>query len=200
MIAAPAALAAVWSVNEVKSDWALTDCLSKEESKDSALYGVDPGANYYIKFDNATVVTDPVTGAQVLQETLTVKAPAGFRTFSTDTFRLRTTKCGHDFMVSLKASPTNSFGDPMTSGDWKDKGVKLYVSQSNSPGSDFSVAADWDQSPVVIDNGGAAVNAQTGDVLLKDDDTAVVGFELVGGFPALGTGTLNFQVIFTPIP
>ena len=200
LLAVPAALAAVWSINEVRSDWTLTDCLTKVEGKDGAAFGTDPASNWYINFDETTTTTDPVTGAAVLQETLSVKAPAGFRTYSTDTFRVRATKCGYDFNVRLKADATNSFGENAVDGFWKDKGVKLYLSKTAAPGNDFSVAADWDPTPLTVDSSGTVVVASTGQAVLVDDSDLIVGFELVGGSPAGATGDLRFQVEFVPIP
>jgi hypothetical protein len=200
LLAVPAALAAVWSINEVRSDWTLTDCLTKVEGKDGANFGADPASNWYINFDAASTATDPVTGAAVLQETLSVRAPAGFRTYSTDTFRVRATKCGYDFNVRLKADPTNSFGEPAVGGFWKDKGVKLYLSKTASPGNDFSNAADWDPAALTVDNSGTVVVASTGQALLADNSELLVGFELVGGSPAGATGDFRFQVEFVPLP
>lgn len=198
LLAAPAALAAVWSINEVESDWELTDCLAKAEGADSTNFGVNAANDYYIDFDATSTTADPDTGAAVLQEVLTVKAPAGFRTYSTDTFHLEANTCGHDFTVSLTAMDPNSFGQDATEGNWADKGVKLYLSEVATPGDDFSVASDWDPTPLTVDNTGAVT--ASGTATLSDDSNLVIGFELAGGAPAGALGTLRFQVNFTPIP
>lgn len=198
LLAAPAALAAVWSINEVESDWELTDCLSKTEGQDAIDFDANVANDYYIDFDATSTTADPDTGAAVLQETLTVKAPAGFRTYSTDTFHLEAATCGHDFTVSLTAMDPNSFGQDATEGNWADKGVKIYLSETDTPGNDFSVAADWEQVPLTVDNTGAVT--PSGTATLSDDSNLVIGFELAGGAPAGALGTLRFQVNFTPIP
>lgn len=200
LLAAPAALAAVWSINEVESNFELTDCLNKTEGADSTNFSTDPLDDYYIDFDAAATETDSDTGVAVLQEVLTVKAPAGFRTYSTDTFHVNAATCGYNFTVNLTSLDPNSFGEAATAGNWADKGVKIYLSEVASPGDDFSVAADWDQTPLIVNDTGALANATTGDAVLADDSNLVIGFELVGGSPAGLAGTLRFQVNFTPVP
>ena len=200
LLAAPAALAAVWSINEVESDFELTGCLTKAEGADAANFDNDPADNFYIDFNAASTQADADTGAAVLQEELTVKAPAGFRTYSTDTFHVEATSCGYDFNVSLTAVPLNSFGEAAVAGNWADKGVKIYLSKVDAPGNDFSDTDDWDQAPLVLNNSGVLTNAATGNAVLADDSNLVIGFELAGGSPAGAAGTLRFQVNFTPVP
>ena len=198
LVAIPAALAAVFAVNEIQSDFTLTGCLDKVEGADSTNFGNSPTDNFYIKFDSTTTNTDPNTGATVLQETLSVRAPSGFFTSSTDTFKLNATSCGFDFSVRLRADATNVFGQPATAGDWSDKGVEMFISKVATPGNDFSNATDWDQSPLIVDDTGAVTNAATGTVTLSDNSNLVVGFRLAGGAPVAGTGEFRFQVEFTP--
>lgn len=200
LVAAPTALAAVWSINEVQSDWTLTDCLTKVEGQDGADFDTDATDTFYIDFDAATTSVDPVTGTAVLHETLSVRAPAGFRTYSTDAFRVAATGCGYGFNVRLRADTTNSFGEAAVAGNWADKGVRLYLSEVAAPTTDLSDATQWDQTPLTVDSTGTVVNAATGQAVLTDDSTLVVGFELIGGAPAGATGELNFQVEFVPIP
>lgn len=138
----------------------------------------------------------------MLQETLTVRAPAGFRTFSTDTFHLDADDCGYDYRVKLTALPTNFLGEDVTEGVWTDKGVKIYLSKVPAPGDDFTNATDWDQDPLIVDDTGTVLNVdkETGIAPLLDNSNLVVGFELVGGSPAAAQGTLRFQVNFAPAP
>ncbi len=200
LLAAPAALAAVWSINEVESDFELTGCLTKTEGQDSIDFDNDPSDNYYIDFDATATQADPDTGAAVLQEQLAVRAPAGFRTYSTDTFHVEAASCGYDFNVSLSATDPNSFGEAAVAGNWADKGVKIYLSNVAAPGDDFTDATDWDQTPLVVDSSGVLTNASTGSAVLADDSNLVIGFALAGGSPAGAAGTLRFQVNFNPVP
>jgi len=195
-----AASAAVWSVNEVESTWELTDCLTKTAGEDSDNFGADPTDTFYINFDPTATEVDPATGVAVLQETLDVRAPAGFRTYSTDTFHVAATGCGYDFTIRLNADAVNSFGEAAVEGNWADKGVSLYLSLVANPGDDFSNAAEWDQTPLVVNNAGVIVNATTGDAVLVDDSELVIGFQLAGGSPAGALGTFRFQVQFFPTP
>ena len=194
------AAAAVITTNEVQSTFELTDCLSKTASQDAIEFGTLATDNYYINFDNTTTAIDPVTNVTVLHETLTVKAPAGFITKSTDTFTVDATACGHNFEVRLVSNPINTFGEPDVAGNWADKGVLPYLSEVTAPGDDFTVAADWDQTPLVVNSAGAVVNAATGLATLADDSTLTVGFQLNGGAPAGAAGEFNFQVEFIPLP
>jgi len=198
-----AASAAVWSVNEVESEWTLTDCLTKVDGSDGTNFDTAPTDTFYINFDATTTEVDPDTGVAVLQEQLDVRAPAGFRTFSTDTFRLVAASCGYNFTVNLTALDTNTLGEPAVAGNWADKGVKIYVSKSATPGDDFTdvdPVTGWDQTPLTVNSSGTIVNALTGDAVLPDDSELVIGFELVGGSPAGAAGQFRFQVNFTPIP
>ena len=201
------AAAAVISTNEVQSDWELTSCLTKNESGDGTDFGGAPTDNFYINFDNTTTTTDAATGVAVLHETLSVKAPAGFITSSTDTFTVDAAGCGHDFTVRLVAAPTNTFGEAAVGGFWADKAVSLYLSEVAAPGDDFSVAADWDADPLQVGPTGAPattgviVDADTGTAILADNSSLTIGFELIGGVAAgAAAGELNFQVEFIPIP
>lgn len=199
LVGVPAALAAVWSVNEVQSEWTLTDCLSKSDGADAIDFSNDAADNFYIDFDPTSTNTDAATGATVLQETLTVRAPAGFYTYSSDTFRVNADQCGYDFDVNLSIAGTNSFGEDALAGNWADKGVELYLSTKADPNDDFT-SADWDQAPLVVDSTGAIVNDETGTAVLADDSYLHVGFKLAGGAPAGATGELKFQVEFSPKP
>ena len=195
--AVPAALAAVWSTNEVTSTFELTQCLAKISGADSTNFA--SGTDFKIAFDNATTQVDPVTGAVMLQETLTVRAPAGFRTTSTDTFRVAATDCGRDFSVHLTATPTNAFGETALAGNWADKGLQIYLAHSAAPATDFGTVADWDQAPLLISDE-AVANASTGVATLADNGELSVGFRLSGGAPAGAAGTFRFQVQFVPNP
>lgn len=194
------AAAAVITTNEVQSTFELTDCLSKTASQDSIDFGANAADNYYINFDNTTTAVDPVTNVAVLHETLTVRAPAGFITKSTDTFTVDATACGNNFDVRLVANPINTFGEPDIAGNWADKGVLLYLSEVAAPGDDFTVVADWDQTPLIVTSAGVVTNASTGLATLADNSTLTVGFQLNGGAPAGAAGEFNFQVEFIPLP
>ncbi len=199
LVAAPAALAAVWSTNEVNTTIALTSCLSKSASLDALGYSSAATDNFYIDFDETTSNTDAATGATLTQESLSIRVPAGFRTYSTDTFTINADACGYNFEVRLRANPTNSFGEAAVP-NWDAMGLRMFLSEDAIPGDDFGVAADWDQTPLVVNASGIVTVATTGTALLLDDSSLTVGFEVVGAGATGDTGTFNFQVELVPIP
>lgn len=143
---------------------------------------------------------------------MTLRAPAGHRTFVTDAFRVRAMGCSQNFNVRLTAVPTNSFGQAATTGNWADKGMQVYLSTASgaitsltaaagtSPaGNDFSNATVWNTTPLVVQPGGTVSTASTGTVTLADATELVVGVVIDGQATAGAVGTFHFQVEFIPV-
>ena len=112
--------------------------------------------------------------------------------------------------VFLKAEP--GLGTTTTSGAWAGLAMNVYLGNNSvtsagpltaaASGTDFTVATDWDPTPIKITSGltpftGLVATAQTGTVSIpagKEVQIAVLA-DSSSTAPVTGTATLNFTVV-----
>jgi hypothetical protein len=201
--AAPAA-AAVLMQNFVKIDVnKVAACMTKVGGTDATTFNNAANAPYIGV--NTTSTLTSADGVSLLNETVTLKAFKGDRTSITDGFRVRNT-CNYPITVSLRAEAQPD-GNAAVTGDWTDVAMSVYLSKpvitpvgaAPTAGLTFSLATDWDQTPIRVTPGGgtgALANAQTGTATLAANGELQIGYLVDAGTTASTTtaSTLRFTV------
>lgn len=178
-------------------------------------------------FDTGAVATNLLNttlsaqNVPLLNERVTLQGYRGDRLTITDSIRVSNT-CGYGVNVFLRAEPGPATGSTTTSGNWSDLHMKVYLGKNLSvpadttglSGTDFTVATDWDNDPILVNATQSAAgsvllgDAQTGTFLVPAGQsiqlgyvidvgsaTAAVGPPVVAASPAAGiTATLNYTV------
>ena len=208
VLAASPAVAAVIMKNYVRADITkVAACMVKVEGPDAVTYATAAQAPYVDVNTTSTLTTSD--GVSLLNETFTVKSFKGDRLFVTDGMRIRNT-CNYAIVVGLKAeADAASTAGAATSGDWLDTDVKIYLAKSSigtvlgtaTSGTDFSVAADWDQAPIHITPSatGTVANSTTGTMSIPAGSEIQVGMKVDAGTTAgtVTAATLRFTVTGT---
>ena len=201
LIAAPAA-ASVITQNFLRADIsASASCFVKAEGSDSTNFAVatnDPFAD--VSLTNTIVSTD--TGVTLLQELVTVTAYKGDRITYTDVVRYRN-NCDYGLSLRLVVEDDPAGNGGFTAADWSDKSLELYISKIAGAGSDFTVVAEWDASPIEIDKGDATpTNGVTGSVTVAAGAEVQSAFviEVDEGVILPTTATLRYTAEATAIP
>lgn len=174
-------------------------CLTKVAGTDATTYATAANAPY-IGFNGTGTAAVTGSGVNLLNETLSVKAFQGDRLIVTDGMRISNT-CNYPLTVSMKAEPSAS-GAPALSGDWTDITAKLYLANpSGAAGTDFALAADWDQAPISVNAAGTTAagtlsNAATGTITLPAAGSVKVGVAIDAGMSAVTAtnSVINFTI------
>lgn len=176
LIAAPAA-ASVLTQTFGKGDvTAAAACFTRAEGADAIAYA-NNAQDPYADVDTTSTVTDATSGVILVQDTVTVTGYEGARVTYTDVIRF-VNGCDHPINLTLKVENDPAGGADL-SGTWTDKAVKLYLAESATPGTDLSLATDWNQTYIHVAKGntpGSVATATSGTV------TIPAGSQLQGAF------------------
>jgi hypothetical protein len=162
-----------------------------------------------------TTNTGTIGGVPLLNEQMSITGYRGDRLLLTDGVRVRNT-CAYPVSVFLKAEQGTDTA--ATTGNWLDLSMKVYLGKQVQAtvggaalsGTDFSVAADWDATPISITPSatGTVANATTGSTAigttLLPAGEIQIGFQVdTGGAatsPAVATtARLNYTVNATRV-
>lgn len=200
LIAAPAA-AAVVTQNFLRADvTAAAACFVKAEGQDAIDFSVAANEPYADVDTTATIVS--ASGVTLLQERVTVTGYDGDRVVYSDVVRY-TNNCDHSFSLELVAE-ADPVGSGPLAGDWSDKAVELWVSNTLTSDRPSTASADWEASPIKVDKGDVTpTDSRTGGVTLvvPAGSSVQTGFVIEIDDGATGTtGTLYFTAEATAIP
>jgi hypothetical protein len=203
IIAAPAA-ASVVTQNFLRADVS-TDaaCFVTAEGPDATDFGL-ASADPYADVDLTATITNPTTGVTLLQEQVTVTGYEGDRITYTDVVRYEN-DCDYDVSLRLVVGDDAAGNPGFVASDWTDKAVSIHLSTGVGVGTDFGVAADWDQSPIVVAKGDAAPTNGASGIVTVPAGGAVQGAFVIevdqqGGAFASTTGTIRYTAEATAIP
>ncbi|MEZ5342668.1 MAG: hypothetical protein R2706_14840 [Acidimicrobiales bacterium] len=190
MFATPA-MASLIVQNYMEADVSVADaCFSKAPGRDPITYTGSDADNPLAGF-NDTNNTVQVSGANLLEEKLTIRGMRGDRVMYTDVVRYQNT-CDVPLKVSLIADGTTA------TGDWDDRSAQIYISTVGAPGSlpgDPS-STDWDNQPIIVTANSAAISApnnRTGTVTIPAGGEVRGAVVIAAGVDATnGIGTVNW--------
>lgn len=142
-------------------------CFVKIDGQDTI-----PGNTSLADLDEASTSTDrDVTGTELLEEHIRLEGQIGDRVIFTDIVRY-VNKCDEAVDVMLTSA--------VASGDWTDMAAEIWISNVASPVNmdpNVDVLADeWNDTAIIVANGGAVLPASTGVV------TVASGSEIQGAF------------------
>lgn len=173
-------------------------CVTKVAGTTATAYS-NPAETPYLAINTTATAATATAGVNLLNEALTARVFAGDIVTASDSARVTNT-CNYPLTVKLRAEASPFSPGPVTSGDWTDTAVKVYLGKktAGASGTNFTVAADWDQTPISITASatGTVANAVTGTVTLAAGASAQIGVYVDAGTSA-STSTasnLNFTV------
>jgi hypothetical protein len=158
---------------------------------------------------NVTSTASGTASVALLNESITLKSFAGDRSVATDSIRIKN-NCSASIKVTLKAEP--GLAAATTSGDWSALAMNVYLGTKMitsagtlNPalsGTDFTVATDWDATPLRITppvspaTAGVVTAATSGTVTITAGSEIQLGVIADSGSaaPTTGTAVLNYTV------
>lgn len=191
LTAVPAAAAVVMQ-NFVRTDiTTAAACMTKIAGADETSFPTAANAPYVAINTTSTGTTPAPDSVTLLNETVTMKGFLGDRTVVSDSIRVKNT-CNYPISVSLKAE--TQFGAVASTG-FTNIAADVYLGLKNAgaSGTDFSVVADWDPTPLHYNSAGAST-ISTGSVTIPANEDRQVGYRLDVGTTATGTATLRYTV------
>ncbi len=194
MFAAPA-MASLVIQNYMEADVTLADaCFSKVAGDDPVSYTGTDANDPLAGFDDTTN-TVTVSGANLLEEKLTIRGMQGDRVMYTDVVRYRNT-CDIDLNVTLIAEGATA------TGNWVDRSAQIYISNIAAPTGLPGVSVDWNNQPIIVTAGTAAITApnnRTGSVIIPagGEVQGAVVIAAGTGSALTGVGTVNWVATAT---
>lgn len=191
MFAAPA-MASLVIQNYMEADVTLADaCFTKVAGNDPVSYTGADADDPLAGFDNTTN-TVTVSGANLLEEKLTIRGMQGDRVMYTDVVRYQNT-CDVALSVTLIAEGATA------TGNWVDRSAQIYISTVAAPAAlpgDAS-STDWDNQPIIVTANTAAITApnnQTGTVTILPGGEVRGAVVVAAGTSSVlaGVGTVNW--------